>query len=207
MRYFKSFLDFSQHNSPRELTLTEIFLQSPGEGNTLLLNTFSFCQHQLQQLFVPPNQKQGYLSSSINKQTRTMLATHSKNRKLNRSSAASLEKHRFPPALLTDAEVKVFVHSWDSGEQTDCASQCVCKCERVCLRVYVSLMPHQRAELTFLGHWLQTENSGDRVEVSSLMVQHRWEKMKLSVDCTYAKWVLHSSTASELNNKLHLYRK
>jgi len=48
---------------------------------------------------------------------------HSENRKLNRSAAAD-----FPPGLLTDAEVKVFVHSWDSMALN--VSLCMCVCEQ-----------------------------------------------------------------------------
>lgn len=95
------------------------------ENNISLLNTFSSCQHQLQQMFVLLNRKQQYLSCSINKQRPGQ-------QYLTVKTGSSIEvlqpfkkQTHFPPALLTDAEAEVFVHIWDSGEQADYGSQCL----------------------------------------------------------------------------------
>lgn len=82
----------------------------------------------------------------------------------------------------------------------------------VCVQAGPSSMPHQRAELTLLGHWLQTENSRDRVEVSFLMIKHGWRRrrknsarMKLFADGVDARRMegrLRDRTAFKLNENL-----
>lgn len=127
---------------------------------------FSSSRHQLLQTFVLPNLRQELLSCSINKQPRTSLVSQGLIRDSTEELRPFLEEHFLPP-LTTDAEVKVFVHSmwrWRADRL------------RFGVRALVgpSSVPHPKAELTFPGHWLQTESSRDRVQVSFLRIKHRW---------------------------------
>lgn len=122
------------------------------ENNTFLLSTSSSCQYQLQQMFVLPNQKQGYLSRCINKQRPEQhwyLTVKTGN------SIEALqplqENIDFSPAM-TDADVKVCVRklgcSWDAEAQAD---------SYACVFTGLPSMPRDRNDFTFLSHWWQTE--------------------------------------------------
>lgn len=111
------------------------------ENNTFLLSTSSSCQYQLQQMFVLPNQKQGYLSRCINKQRPEQhwyLTVKTGN------SIEALqplqENIDFSPAM-TDADVKVRVRklgcSWDAEAQADSYMRV---CSQGCHRCHVTGM-------------------------------------------------------------------